>query len=301
MTGENWAVATEALRKHYGRDAALAGLDLRVPEGAVYVLVGENGAGKTTTFRLLLNLLCPDSGKAEVLGLDPALKGPEVRARVGYVPEHHEVDPAGMSCAWLLRVVSRNYPTWDAGYAEQLSQALALDPDRRVGVLSKGERRRLQLVIALARRPAVLLLDEPTDGLDPIGRRRVLALLTEHLADTPTTVLVATHHVHELETLADHVGVLRAGRLLAQLPRHELLQSVRSYRVELPAGWRSPPDLPYPAVGLSGSGREVEWTLIGDERTLHERLREAGARVRDVRSLSLEDAALAYLSVEDRT
>ncbi len=116
-----------------------------------------------------------------------------------------------MTCRGLLKHVAAYYPTWDHPYADRLSLAFGLRLDRNVATLSKGESRRLQLVLALAHRPPVLLLDEPTDGLDPVVRSRTLSLLAEHLADTPTTILISTHHIHELESLADHVGVCGTG------------------------------------------------------------------------------------------
>ena len=212
-----YAVHTQGLSKRYGRELALEQVELRVPEGAVYVLVGVNGAGKSTLFKVLMNLERPDAGTVEVFGLDTGRDGPEVRAQVGYVPERQDAPHRSMTCARLLQHVSAFYPEWEKSYADHLARALGVRLERPVGGLSKGETRRLQLVLALAHRPPLLLLDEPTEGLDPVVRRRALALLAEHLADAPTTVVISTHHIQELESLADHVGVLRNGRLVAQL------------------------------------------------------------------------------------
>ena len=171
-----------------------------------------------------------------------------------------------MTCGRLLRHAAAFYPAWDPAYADHLARALGVRPHRRVGALSKGETRRLQLVLALAHRPALLLLDEPTDGLDPVVRNRALALLAEHLADSPTTVLISTHHLHELESLADHVGVLRDGRLVAQMPRDELQRTVRRYRVEVPEGWEAPRGAAGDrAAALQRRARRA-WTLVGEER-----------------------------------
>lgn len=289
------AVASHGLTKRYGARTALDGIDLRVPDGAVYVLVGANGAGKSTTLKLLLNLQRPDAGTVEVFGLDTALRGPEVRAQVGYVPEHPDPGHRWMTCERLLRHVESYYPAWDRGYADHLGRALGVQPHRRAGTLSKGESRRLQLVLALAHRPPLLLLDEPTDGLDPVARRRALALLAEHLADTPTTVLVSTHQLYEVESLADHVGVLREGRLVAQMPCEELQRTVRRYRLEVPEGWEAPPELRAAELRRSRAGRLLQWTLVGEEREVAERLARSGARVHEVTPLGLEDAALAFL------
>jgi ABC-2 type transport system ATP-binding protein len=291
----DYAVATHGLSKRYGRESALEQVDLRVPDGAVYVLVGINGAGKSTLFKVLMNLERPDAGTVEVFGLDTGRAGPEVRAQVGYVPERQDAPYRSMTCGRLLQHAAAFYPGWDHAYADHLTRALGVRRERRVGGLSKGETRRLQLVLALAYRPPLLLLDEPTDGLDPVVRRRALALLAEHLADAPTTVLISTHHIHEMESLADHVGVLREGRLVAQMPRDELQRTVRSYRLEVPDGWEAPRELQPSGLQRSSAGRDVQVTLVGEEREVTRRLAVAGARVRQVSTLALEDAALAFL------
>ena len=292
------AVVTHGLSKRYARTSALAQVELRVPDGAVYVLVGVNGAGKSTLFKVLMNLERPNAGRAEVFGLDTGREGPEVRARVGYVPDRQDAPYKSMTCARLLRHAAAFHPEWDHTYADHLAQVLGVKPEQRVGGLSKGETRRLQLVLALAHRPPLLLLDEPTDGLDPVARRLALALLAEHLADAPTTVLISTHHIHELDSLADHIGVLRSGRLVAQMPRDELQRTVRSYQLEVPDGWAVPLELRPTALRRSSTGRDVQCTLVGEERAVTHQLAAAGARVRHVNALALEDAALAFLPEE---
>ncbi len=293
-----FAVATHGLSIRYGRETALAGVDLRIPEGAVYVLIGANGAGKSTAMKVLLNLERPDAGRAEVFGLDTASRGPEVRAQVGYIPEQHAHDYGWITCGRLVQHVALHYPAWDPAYAAHLIEIFGIRPQRKAGTLSKGEARRLQFVLALAHRPPLLLLDEPTDGLDPVVRNRTLAHLAEHLADTPTTVLIATHHIHEVESLADHVGVLHGGRLVAQMTRDELRRTVRRYRFEAPEGWQPPAELRLASPRRSRAGREAQWTLIGEPNEVRARLAGAGATVRDVTPLSLEEAALAFLAEE---
>jgi ABC-2 type transport system ATP-binding protein len=203
-----------------------------------------------------------------------------------------------MTCGRLIRHVAVHYPRWDHAYAAHLVEVYGIQLQRKIGTLSKGETRRLQLVLALAHRPPLLLLDEPTDGLDPVVRNRALAQLAEHLADTPTTVLIATHHVHEVESLADHVGVLSGGRLVAQMSRDELRRTVLRYRVEVPEGWQAPPEVRIATERRSRGGREVQWTLVGEERDVTARLTAAGAAVREVTPLALEEAALAFLAEE---
>lgn len=296
--GDAFAVATHGLSVRYGSETALADVDLRVPEGAVYILIGSNGAGKSTAMKVLLNLERPCAGRSEVFGLDTASRGPEVRAQVGYVPERHEHDYPWMTCGRLIQHVAAYYPAWDHAYAAHLSDVFGVLPRHKVGTLSKGEARRLQFVLALAHRPPLLLLDEPADGLDPVVRNRALAQLAEHLADAPTTVLIATHHIHEVESLADHVGVLRQGRLVAQMTRDELRRTVVRYRVEVPEGWEPPAELRITGLRRSRAGREAQWTLVGEPDEVTARLAGAGATVRDVTPLTLEEAALAFLAEE---
>jgi ABC-2 type transport system ATP-binding protein len=295
---ESFAVATHELSMRYGKQTALDAVDLRVPEGAVYVLIGANGAGKSSAMKVLLNLERIDAGRAEVFGLDTIADGPRVRAQVGYMPESHEHTYSWLTCARLMQYVAVHYPAWDHAYAARLVELLGIRPERKIGTLSKGESRRLQFVLALAHRPPLLLLDEPTDGLDPVVRNRTLTQLAEHLADTPTTVVISTHHIHEVESLADHVGVLNAGRLVAQLSRDELRRTVLRYRVEVPEEWQPPAELRTAGLRRSRGGREAQWTLIGEERDVTARLTATGAAVRDVTPLALEEAALAFLSEE---
>ncbi|HJQ39980.1 MAG TPA: ABC transporter ATP-binding protein [Thermoanaerobaculia bacterium] len=291
-----FAVATHGLSMRYGKETALDGVDLRVPEGAVYVLIGPNGAGKSSAMKVLLNLERADGGRAEVFGLDTATRGPEVRAQIGYIPESHENDYHWMTCARLIEHAAASYPAWDRAYAARLIDVFGVRVERKIGTLSKGETRRLQFLLALAHRPPLLLLDEPADGLDPMVRNRTFAHLAEHLADTPTTVVIATHHVAEVESLADHVGILQGGRLVTQLTRDELRRTVRSYRFEVPEGWQPPPELRI--AKRSRAGREVQWTLVGEPDDVTARLASAGAKMRDVTAVSLEDAALAFLDGE---
>src|SRR6185436_19139807 len=273
---EAFAVATHGLSMRYGSEPALDGVDLRVPEGAVYILIGPNGAGKSTAMKVLLNLERPHAGRAEVFGLDTASRGPEVRAQVGYVAEQHEHDYGWMTCGRLIRHAAAYYPSWDHTYAAHLVDVFGVRLNRKVGTLSKGEARRLQFVLALAHRPPLLLLDEPADGLDPVVRNRAFAQLAGHLADTPTTVVIATHHIHEVESLADHVGVLREARLVAQMTRDELRRTVVRYRLEVPEGWQPPPELRTATLRRSRAGREVQWTLVGEPDEVTARLAGAG-------------------------
>ena len=298
-TASPWALETTGLVKRYGGATALDGVDLCVPEQAVYVLVGPNGAGKSTLLRTLMNVARPDAGSVRVQGLDARANGAAVRASIGYVPETQELPHPGLRVGRLLQEHAVYYPAWDAAYASRIASALGVRLDAKAGALSKGERRRVQILLALAHRPPVLLFDEPGDGLDHVGRERVLELLTEHLADSPATLLVSTHRIYEIERLVDHVGVLAGGVLLEQTTRDSLSQRLRRYRADVPVSWQSPESLD--VLRRGAMGRSIDWTIRGDERAITAALTASGATVREVASLSLDDAATALLMAGDAT
>jgi ABC-2 type transport system ATP-binding protein len=289
------AIATHALSKRFGRTTALAGVDLTVPEGAVYVLVGPNGAGKTTALQVLLDLVVADSGSAQVLGLDARRDGALVRAQLGYVPAASQSAYGWMTVERLLRYHAAYFSDWDPTYAAELTRLFEIRPDARVRALSSGHARRVELILALAHCPPVLVMDEPTNGLDPVVRETLLSVLSAHLARFPTTLLIATHVVHEVERLGDHLGVIRDGRIEGQFTRESLHKQLRSYRFHVPDEWPGAPALTSAVVRQSGSQREVAWTIWGDETEVSERLRATGATMRQIQPLTLEAAALALL------
>lgn len=290
------AVATRGLTKRYGAQTALKDVALQVPIGSVYLLVGPNGAGKSTALKVLLALIRADSGTAEVFGLHVRERGPEVRANVGYVPEVTSWGYGFMRVSRLLEHQASYFPTWDTAYAARLAEAFELRLGQRMGALSKGQGRRVHLTMALAHRPPLLLLDEPTDGLDPLMRDEMLGILADHLAETPTTVLMSTHHVEEVERLADHIGVLRNGELRAQMSIDDMQRGMRRYRAEVPDGWQGVPSLNGQVLRRVTAPREVQWTVWGSEPEIARQFENAGATVREAAQLSLLDATLALLN-----
>ena len=293
------AVDTRGLTKRFGDQIALNDVSLQVPTGAVYLLVGPNGAGKSTTLKVLLDLVRAEQGMAEVFGLDCRARAPEVRANIGYVPERPDWGYGWMRVGRLLEHHSLYYPTWDAAYAAKLAEKFELRMDRKMGVLSKGQARRVHLTMALAHRPPLLLLDEPTDGLDPLMRDETLGVIADHLAESETTVVLSTHHVEEVERLADHIGVLRSGELRAQMSRADLDAGLRRYRVEVPEQWPGVASLNGSVLRRVTTTREVQWTVWGHESEIVQKLTGAGGTVREVVSLTLLDATLALLNPND--
>ncbi len=296
LSSVDLAISTRELSKQYKSVAALTKLNLQVPEGAVYLLVGPNGAGKSTTIKILLDLIAPTSGSAHVMGLDPQQHPAQVRANVGYVPEQLDWGYNWMKTGRLLEHHSRYFPSWDPQYAQELFKTFELRLDQKLGTLSKGQGRRVHIAMALAHRPPVLILDEPTDGLDPVMRDETIGVLIEHLSATPTTMLLCTHHVSEFEQFADHIGVLNSGELRAQLPLLELHRGLRRYRAEIPPDWNGGALFGAAALRKTTTPRELDWTVWGDETDVTAQLRSSGAIVRDAVPLNLNDATLALLS-----
>jgi len=285
------AVETHGLVKRFKKTTALAGLDLAVPESSVYLLVGPNGAGKTTVLRTLLDMVRPTSGTATVFGLDTNTGGDRIRAATGWVPEQARAPYGWMSVERMLRYHAQYFPSWDTGYERHLREALRVKDGERCANLSKGETRKVQLVMAMAHRPALLVFDEPTDGLDPLIRDRFQSLLADHIAGSPTTVLISSHLVHESAMIADHIGVIDRGRLHAQFDRATLESKLKRYTAVVPDGWQPPGALPGRVLSQRIEGSEARWVIFGDEAPVTDALRAAGVDVRDVKALTFAEAA----------
>ena len=215
------------LTRRFGATTALASVSLSLPRGAVYGLVGVNGAGKTTLIKHILGLLRAESGSVRVFGLDPVAEPVGVLSRIGYLSEEHDL-PGWMRVGELLRYSRAFYPAWDDAYAEELRQAFALDASARIKDLSKGQKARAGLLTALAYRPELLVLDEPSSGLDPIVRRDILGAILRTIAHEGRTVLFSSHLLDEVEQVADHVTMISQGKIALSAPLKTIQESYRT-------------------------------------------------------------------------
>ena len=209
------------LTRRFGGHTALDAVSLRIPRGSVYGLVGENGAGKTTLIKHILGLLRAEQGTVRVFGLDPVQHPVEVLSRIGYLSEANDL-PGWMRVDELMRYSRAFYPAWDDAYAEELRVAFELEPTTRVKNLSRGQKARLGLLVALAYRPELLVLDEPSSGLDPIVRRDILEAIIRTIAHEGRTVLFSSHLLDEVERVADHVTMISRGRVALSASLDEL-------------------------------------------------------------------------------
>ena len=291
------AIETRGLRYRAGARAnafELQGLDLRVPTGSIYGFLGPNGSGKTTTIRLLMGMTRPGAGEIRLLGHAYPREIPRALSKVGYVPERPHLYGA-LRVDEAMRYHAAFFPTWDDDWARTLRAKFALPVDRLVGRLSKGEVGKLMMLLALAQRPELLILDEPTDGLDPMVRRDVLTAVLDYVAESGATVFISSHLVHELERICDWVGVLDHGRLVAEMPIQSFKSGVK--RISLVEPPSRDDDAPF--VVLSRSVDELAlgetWIVRDWQEPMRSWFERTGASVKDVSDLDLEDVFVELL------
>lgn len=291
MNSASQPVEVSHLSKSFGAKSALTDVSLRLPPGTVTGLLGRNGAGKTTLIKCLLGLLRPTGGGSRLLGESSEDLSPAVKARLGYVPQEPVIYP-WMRVRQGIAYQGAFYATWDTALTEDLLKTFDLDPRQRIGALSVGQLQKLAILLALACRPEVLLLDEPVAALDPEGRRHFLRVLLDLVADGTRTVLLSTHITSDVERVCSHVAILKDGKLLQLSEMDDLRGSVKELR--LTASKPLPEALPSVPGVLSyrGGGTSAVLTVQGDVPKVVERLRRELAAEVAVVDLSLEDVFL---------
>jgi ABC-2 type transport system ATP-binding protein len=283
MTNATPAIEARGLGKRYGHRWALADCTLAIPAGHVAGLVGPNGAGKTTLISLATGMLAPTAGTIEVLGGLPA-SDPGQLARVGYVAQDTPTY-AGLSVADHLRLGAHLNPRWDAGLARRRIEQLGMDPGQKAGRLSGGQRAQLALTLALAKRPELLILDEPIASLDPVARREFLQVLMQVTAEQELSVVMSSHLVADLERVADYLVVLVDSRVRITgevddlLATHHLLTGPRRAAATLPASQE--------VITDSHAGRQSTFLVRSSEPVIDPAW--------TVEPVSLEDLVLAYM------
>ena len=284
-------VEIDRLSRRFGRKLALDNVSLRIERGCVFGLVGENGAGKTTLIKHILGMLKATYGSVHVFQRDPVRDPVGVLGRIGYLSEDRDL-PDWMTVSQLMRYNRAFFPGWDEEFANQLRDQFELDPQQQIRRLSRGQRAHAGLLIALAHRPDLLILDEPSSGLDPVVRNDILTAIIRTVADEGRTVLFSSHLLDEVERVADSVAILHRGRVALSAPLHEILHSHRRLVLRFEAPQATRPDLP---GMLSSQGEGREWTVVcnGGLEELRIAATRAGAQVVEEETPTLDEIFLA--------
>ncbi|HXU33138.1 MAG TPA: ABC transporter ATP-binding protein [Thermoanaerobaculia bacterium] len=265
-------------------------IHLELPTGSIQGFIGANGAGKSTTLRILMGLVHQDRGTVQVLGHSMPASQVAAKRDIGYVSEDLRLYKAA-TLAWHMSFVRSIFPGWDAAYAEELARRFDLKPEQKIKGLSHGQRVKAALLLALARRPRLLVLDEPTTGLDPVARHEVLGALTEVLADERRTVLFSSHNTLDVEQISDRITFIDRGRILDSDDKESFLDRWRRVRLEVPAN-AVLPEVPG-IVDATRSGRLAVVTTDHYQPDLAAAYQKAGATVFAVEAMTLEEIFVA--------
>ncbi len=293
MTTET-AIQTSGLTKMFANTMAVNGLDLDVQRGSIYGFLGLNGAGKTTTIKMLLNLLYPTSGQGRVLGYDIVTGSLQIRERVGYVPEEPVIYEY-MKVSEVINFCRDTYSNWDMTMVGRYLDLFELSTGKKVKELSKGMKNQLALTLALGSKPDLLILDEPTAGLDPIKKRDFFRVILEQLAETGQTVFFSSHQLHEVERVADTIGIIHQGKLVFNKNLDEIKNNMKRIRVVFNEGTSTPRLEKWPGVStMTGQGRG--WIIDCDNclEEIKARLNELNPVDLEVIDISLEDTFIRY-------
>ncbi len=249
-------IETQSLSRNFGRTQALAGVDLQVPEGAVYALVGANGAGKTTLIKILMNIFSPTAGIAKVFGVDSRKVAGKFFRQIGYISENQQL-PDWMTVGEMLAYYRNFYPAWDRSLESQLVRQFDLPLKRKLKHLSRGMRMKAAFASSLAYRPKLIVLDEPFSGLDPLVRDELVEGLIDRAPET--TIFLSSHDLAEIESFATHVGFLDSGRLLSSDEMAVLSSRFRTVSVTLAGPWAPPPQIPSNWLQLETAGSVIRF------------------------------------------
>ena len=290
----DYVIETRALSKRYGRKLALDNLDLRIPRGRIHAIVGANGAGKSTLFRILMGFMPPTAGEARILGKDSQQLTPQDRSRIGFVNEEHTL-ANWMRVSQVAAMQKHQYPRWNQQAYDGVIGHYNVLPDQKVGQLSRGERAGFNLALALAQGPELLVLDEPTLGLDVVAKRAFLESLLYSNAADDCTVIYCSHQMEEIERVADNLIILERGRLVHMSAPEDFTARVSHWVADVP--FKGPALHTVPGLLEVQRLDGLHHYLVLDQDESFERfLRDAGARNVQSMLVSLDRAVNAFLA-----
>jgi ABC-2 type transport system ATP-binding protein len=286
------AVQFAGVGKTY-RHFTLEDIDLALPTGSIMGFIGANGAGKSTTLRILMGLVHQDRGEVRVLGHAMPAEGAAAKRDIGFVSEDMRLYKAA-TLAWHMRFIRSIFPSWDQAYAETLLKRFDLKAEQKIKGVSHGQRVKAALLLVLARRPRLLVLDEPTTGLDPVARSEVLGALMEVLADDRRTVLFSSQNTLDVEQISDQITFIDRGRIVESADKESFLDRWRRVRLDVPSGTLLPA-LPG-VIGASGSGRLAVVTTNHYDEAMAAAYRNAGVTINAVDPMTLEEIFVANVA-----
>ena len=285
-------VSITNLSRQFGPKIVLNDVSLYVPRGSVFGLVGENGAGKTTLIKHILGLLRAETGSVRVFGRDPVQDPVGVLGNVGYLSEQPDL-PGWMRVDEFMRYTRAFYPNWDPAYAEQLRAQFGLNPAQRLKTLSKGQMAKAGLLAAQAHRPGLLLLDEPSSGLDPMVRRDILEAVIRTVAEEGRTVFFSSHLLEEIERVSDQIAMVHKGRLVLCGSLDEIKAQHRRFVLNFETARTKPPVISG-ALSVSGTGKEWVVMCNGGRVELPSIVASLGARIVSEEVPSLNEIFVAH-------
>ncbi len=291
------AISAHGVTKTFRGRPVLKNIDWSVTAGHIHGLIGANGAGKTTLLRLALGVLRPNQGSLTVAGESVGQDSAQMRQRVHYVASSHQMAGGFRTGEWV-RYASLLYDRWDSERINRLLKALELSPGAAIGQLSTGQQISLKLAIAIAARPDVMLLDEPTNGLDVVVKRQILQLIIDMAASEGTTIVMATHNIQDVERMADSVSVLYEGRMVLTQDVDAMKQYVNCLQVVLPGGWPDSLDKDSRIIQVKRRGQVALVTIQGDARAVESLFIGAGATMVEPIPMDLTDVFAAILKKE---
>jgi ABC-2 type transport system ATP-binding protein len=289
MRDTGFAIELRGVTKQY-RYFTLDGIDLTLPHGQIMGLIGANGAGKSTTIRILMGLVHQDSGEARVLG--HSMPAAQVAAKwdIGFASEDMRLYDS-MTLAWHMGLIGSIYPSFDAGYAQTLVKRFGLRTDQKIKGLSHGERVKSALLLVLARKPKLLVLDEPTTGLDPVARHEILRELTNVMTDDGRSILFSSHNTQDVEQISDQITFIDRGRIIDSMDKEVYLDRWRRLRLEVPRGIELPALPGIIAMKREGSlAVATSNAFVPDLASAYE---SKGARVQRIDNMTLEEIFVA--------
>jgi len=290
---EQSVICTKGLTRYFGAKPAVYELNLEVPRGSVFAFVGRNGSGKSTTIRMLLGLLTPTRGNATVLGRNSASLPPEIRARIGYLTEEHQLY-GWMTVRESGEFQSRFYPRWNEKVFQSVVGHFGLKPGARVKDLSRGERAGLALGLTLAPDPELLILDDPALGLDPVARRALVESMIYLTRRSDRTIFFSTHHLSDLERLADYVAILDRSVLRACCPLDALRENVKQVRLTFASAPPRVPQIPGVLQVFRG-GTDLRVTCVHYDTKMEQALNAFSPLSLEICPVSFEEALISYL------